>query len=596
MFASSTRRIEDRDGGVGAASAVNARSSKSLTPTSSSDKIPTLNASRKSSVEKENRRSTSRGASIPSTQKPTIRQIPRVDKTSLVSARNGGEVRERRSTSSVPRGRSSSPFEFRREFSDTRKDRRVSVDRVVKGSVTETDRSLSSRGRGIKIANHVKGNRDMNIKGSAQVAGRAKFQGETDENQSKGLNSGFKSGNSGGLRKKVGESEYNDSFVKSQSCDEKVDSACKLRVQTNIGIAGQEERCSSVAIEKKGNGTDSNFKEQGGKSAGDAKILEIPKEKGSGDASGSSGVTIKPSSRLHEKLAFLEGKVKRIASDIRRTKEMLDMNNPDASKMILSDIQDKISGIEKAIDHVASDSEDKLGFLKSDAKDDKESDVVIDSQTTQACKGKCVVKELNSEELEARLFPHRKLLQSRTTSKTSSFLNNECSVKEHRIEPTVVVEEKEPNPVEESSIALEFLANLNIETRKVTSRGEQADKEYCEVQETGVGASGRSKDTSSTFNQKSDIDLLLTTDEKFEEFDDQENRQGAYVGEETEDDFMNSLNDIGNKTSVGGWFVSEGEAVLLTHDDGSCSYYDIANCEVCKLLRITSLCRTKHTP
>ncbi|KAL2330290.1 hypothetical protein Fmac_017871 [Flemingia macrophylla] len=43
-------------------------------------------------------------------------------------------------------------------------------------------------------------------------------------------------------------------------------------------------------------------------------------------------------SKLHEKLAFLKGKVKRITSDIKKTEEMLDLNNPDASKLILFDI------------------------------------------------------------------------------------------------------------------------------------------------------------------------------------------------------------------------------------------------------------------
>ncbi|KAF7837446.1 KIN14B-interacting protein [Senna tora] len=592
MFPTSARRIKDRDGGDGAASAVKApslRSSKSLTPASSSDKIPSVNAFRKLSAEKENRRSTSRGATVAPAQKPTIRPLPRVDKASLVGVGNGSEVRERKSTSSVPRGRSSSPSDFSRMFSDTRKDRRVSVDRIVKAPVSESDRSISSGGRGTKVANPAKGYRDLNVKGSVQVSGRAKFRGETNENATKSLNSEIKSANIGGLVSKIRESENNNALVKSsavrvrgnlQLLDEKVDSQSELNIQTGVGIGGHKEQCFSVGVEKNVNGIDSCVTEFGGKSAGSSKGLEISKEKAPGDGGVSSGVSIKYSSRLHEKLAFLEGKVKRIASDIRRTKEMLDMNNPDASKMILSDIQDKISGIEKAIDHVASDSDSKMQVLKSDEKDDQESKMVVNSQTKQADKGKCVIKELNSEELEARLFPHRKLLQNRTTNKASTggCLSNKSSVIELGMEPMSMEEEKVLSSVEESSIALEFLANLNKETSKVTSRDGQADMKYCGVQEAGGGTSGRTKDSSSTFNQKCDIDLLLTTDEKLEEFDDQENRQAEYI-EETEDDLIYSLNDIGTKTSVGGWFVSEGEAVVLAHDDGSCSYYDIANCE-----------------
>lgn len=602
MFASSTRRIKDRDGGDGGASAVRAaahRSSKSLTPASSSDKISTANAFRKLSAEKENRRSTSRGATVgPPTQKPTIRSMPRVDKASLVGAGNGGEARDRKSTSSVPRGRISSPSDFGRVLPDTRKDRRVSVDRVVKGPVTESDRSAFSGGKGMKVASQTKGYRDLSIKGSAQVIGRAKSRGDTDENATKSSILEIKSGNTGGVEKKVAESENDKAFVKSsivqvrgnlQINSEKVESECGLKIQTGVGIGGNNEQCSSAGVEKKGNGIDSRSTECGGKSAGNTKVLEISREKVQGNDCASTEVKNKHPSGLHEKLAFLEGKVKRIASDIRRTKEMLDMNNPDQSKMILSDIQDKISGIEKAIDHVASDSDAKMGFLKSDAKDDKEPSMVVDSQSKQADKGKRVTKELNSEELEARLFPHRKLLQNRTSNKASSVsgLSNEM---EHGTDP--MVEEKVQSPNEESTIALEFLANLNKETSKMTSRDGEADMKYCGVQETAGGASARTKDSSSTFNKKCDVELLLTADEKLEEFDDQENRQEAYMDEETEDDFVYSLNDIGTKTAVGGWFVSEGEAVLLAHDDGSCSYFDITNCEVCKLFQITSLqCR-----
>lgn len=40
------------------------------------------------------------------------------------------------------------------------------------------------------------------------------------------------------------------------------------------------------------------------------------------------------------------------------------------------------------------------------------------------------------------------------------------------------------------------------------------------------------------------------------------------------------LRSIGEKSSTAGWFVCEGEGLLLAHEDGCCSYYDIANMEV----------------
>ncbi|CAJ1967080.1 unnamed protein product [Sphenostylis stenocarpa] len=246
----------------------------------------------------------------------------------------------------------------------------------------------------------------------------------------------------------------------------------------------------------------------------------------------SSNSNAKYPSRLHEKLAFLEGKVKRIASDIKKTKEMLDMNNPDASKVILSDIQDKISGIEKAMVHVVSNKKSEGDTLEKD---------------------KNLVKgsKLNNEELEARLFPHQKLLRDRTVV-VKSDKDKDC-----------VEEEKVLSPVDDNSVAVEFLALID----KVNS-GEEA-------KEKGGGNEGWS-------DPRNGIDELLATDEKLDEFDDQENKEGAVV-EEMDEAFNFRLNGIGNKVACGGWFVSEGEAVVLAHHDGSCSYYDIANCEVCVL-------------
>ncbi|KAG5078743.1 hypothetical protein AAZX31_02G004000 [Glycine max] len=248
----------------------------------------------------------------------------------------------------------------------------------------------------------------------------------------------------------------------------------------------------------------------------------------------------KYSSRLHEKLAFLEGKVKRIASDIKKTKEMLDMNNPDASKVILSDIQDKISGIEKAIVHVVSNKESENGAVKVAAKD------------------KNLAKELklNTDELEARLFPHQKLLRDRTVVKDKD-------------KDSVVEAQKVLSPVDDNLVAVEFLALIGKEKDKVNA-GE-------DVKERG-GGNGRWND-----KRNNDIDALLGADEKLEDFDDdqenKENKEGVVVEEEMDEAFNFRLNGIGSNVATGGWFVNEGEAVLLAHHNGSCTYYDITNSE-----------------
>ncbi|CAJ2673879.1 unnamed protein product [Trifolium pratense] len=270
--------------------------------------------------------------------------------------------------------------------------------------------------------------------------------------------------------------------------------------------------------------------------------------------SNSNSKSNKYQSKLHEKLAFLEGKVKRIASDIKKTKEILDLNNPDASKVILSDIQDKISGIEKAMVRVVV-SEDENGGNGSNKKVAMVDGVV---NGVDDLKRNSLVKGLNNDELEARLFPHHKLIRDRTL------------VKDSTVKEKVENEENLSKCVDENSITLEFLATLEKGSEKVSNHGDP-----CDGIERGKSSSWN--------NQKCDIDMLLEADEKLEEFDDQEkeNKQEeeGFVGDETDEAFNFKLNGIGNKIAAAGWFVSEGEAVLLAHDDATCSYYDIANSE-----------------
>ncbi|KAI3469792.1 hypothetical protein Pfo_026455 [Paulownia fortunei] len=276
------------------------------------------------------------------------------------------------------------------------------------------------------------------------------------------------------------------------------------------------------------------------------KVSTFPRENGAN----------KYPSKLHEKLAFLEGKVKRIASDIKKTKEMLDINNSDASKMILSDIQEKISGIEKAIGVVGHNGDAKMGSVKSSANEDKE-------EEKEVMDAKSLIKGLNVAELEVQLFPHHKLIRDRTLSKTAFGESNN----------TMNVEEDKVIPFDSKPIALEFLASLS---KKETKVGPVAS----EVQEVDDAVTSAAESSSlNVLNGKGDIDSFLMANENLNEFDDQERVPTMIFEEEVEEICTYQLNDIGGKSSTGGWFVSEGESVLLAHDDGSCSFYDIANSE-----------------
>ncbi|MED6171581.1 hypothetical protein PIB30_042033 [Stylosanthes scabra] len=483
----STRRIKDRGGG-GATAASLRRPARSITPPlSASRKAPYLDASAtttlssssaiklSASTEKENRhqlrRSTSRGS-----DKPMIRAVPRVDKATIAAAvAASGDSAVRRSTSSVPRGRSSSPSEFNRISSDNQITRQRNLDRA---------------------------NPTREPRGSFRSA---------------------------------------------------------ERVKPLTGKGSSENSASKIVVLKAQSGKDSILKD--GK--------KVSEESG-GCNSGKS------SSRLHEKLAFLEGKVKRIASDIKKTKELLDLNNPDASKVILSDIQEKISGIEKAMVHVTCSDSGKMGDYSNWSGENICKGEYDNDEYKRVGEGNSLIKGLKNEELEDRLFPHHKFIRNRVLSK-ESLSSGSCVVNGSDDVKAKVEDNKVLSPVHENSIALEFLASLNND--KEISVGAGGGVRCCEVQET-EGGPNVMKGSSSGMNQSSDnIDVLLESDEKLDEFDDQENKQEAFVGDEMDEAFNYKLNEIGDKNATAGWFVSEGEAVILACDDGSCSYYDIANCE-----------------
>ncbi|KAE8714641.1 putative plastid-lipid-associated protein 6 [Hibiscus syriacus] len=503
------------------------------TPTPVSNTNPTL---KKSSSGKENPRSSSLSRASVVTQKPMIRPVPRVEKAVAVGG-SDGEGRVRLSTSSAPRGRSQSPSDFIRVFSDLKEDR-VSVDSV-------------------SVDREKKGFRDSRVKGCKE-------------------NGGFKES----LVMKVKENEGKTQGVRV------LDGNCKKDVKFNFdlgksngeniqnGVSGAFNEKSISDFDSK---CDAKFLKE--KSLSDGKCLMISKEDLSVQESGGSGAAIKYPSKLHEKLAFLEGKVKRIASDIKRTKEMLDKNNPDASKVILSDIQDKISGIEMAMGNVVTDSSGKPSGLKGSGDEDVGTKNADGSQSRQVGNVKISVKGLNIEELEARFFPHHKLLRNRTSLKESSGRSQSHESSKAVESGSELREEKKlPSPVEDNPIALEFLASLDKQS-KVTMRNEQATLENCDIQDMDGGVASGAQGPLKDVVVKHAVEINLESDEILEEFDDQENRPTAVVEEESEDASVYQLNEIGCKTSTGGWFVSEGEAALVAHYDGSCSFYDVTNSE-----------------
>ncbi|CAA0818226.1 Transducin/WD40 repeat-like superfamily protein [Striga hermonthica] len=556
MSTPSARRLKERGGG---GTKIAAPPSRKISPV----------AGKSISMGKENPRSTSRVRSA--AQRPDIRPMARTDKFAVE------EPRSKWSISSVPRGRSSSPAEFTRVLSDLRKNSsRVSMDppqrkekdvslngliqkfdleeRVFKGLV-KNGKNLGELEGGFheKVEVKVKAvsNRisdKMVGKNLASVPPeRADFEKLATEDIKR---------NAGNVKEKDkihnrvsnGSSEnmehyLNSSLMKSSNL-ENSDAKSTLEFElksSNFSGDVKMKFCSGEALSGP-NSVESTMVR------GVSKFPTVPKE----------NVQHKNPSKLQEKLAFLEDKVKRIASDINRTKELLDLNNVDASKMILSDIQAKITGIENAMVHVGRDGDVEMGLVRSkEIKEKGNEKIIVDS--------KSLVKGLSAEEIEARLFPHHKLLRDRALSRTTSRdSETDASIDSCNVNTVKVTS------LDENDITSEFLASLCKEEYRDESKTQETDES-----KTCVGESSSLNALSRNVN----LDALLMAEEKLDEFDDQELEPAMGFDEGLGENNTYKLNDIGCKTSIGGWLVSEGESVLLAHDDGSCSFYDTANCE-----------------
>ncbi|GAB2265929.1 hypothetical protein Dimus_000962 [Dionaea muscipula] len=573
MSTSAVRRVKERGGVGGRIAAAKPFNTKPLTPLS--DNKTSVLSSAKNSTGKEN--SAFRGIS----HKPSIRPMLRVEKHSA-AVDAGGESRKRWSiSSSVTRGRSSSPSDFTRILSDLRRRSDSRVQGLQAESQIEKDLGSSGRGRdGIKVLEK-KRSWESNLK-----VGEKGINGLTGNRQARGL-----------LRKCSG----NETEASVDDCEQPITKArvfdqCNDKVvnllsnsmgggtgsiippdSTNAGscVAAGKIAVSKVAVGEgcgdklaaylKCNGDPNpgkkdsmqlDTKKSSGKVTSDGRLMDVSAEK---PVSGGERNGNKYPSRLHEKLAFLEGKVKRIASDIKRTKEMLDMNNPDASKVMISDIQEKISGIEKAMVHVKGVSGTSGNGISTTQLKVEESNRFKQGE----CNEMVSVKEMKNVELEAMLFPHHKLLR------------DGASMSGQHVPKSDAIHE----PIDENPIALEFLDSVSKEHSRVIVGDAHAGLQGNEVQETEEAKNSAVSESSNMLKGNHIAELDLMTDERLEEFDDQENKSAMIVGEEILDDSIHQLKELGRKASTGGWFVAEGESALLAHDDGSCSFYDIVNLE-----------------
>ncbi|PIN01789.1 hypothetical protein CDL12_25703 [Handroanthus impetiginosus] len=558
MSPSTVRRVKERLGGGGK---VAAAPGGKISPVSGKS-VPTG---------KENPRPTSRVRAA--TQKPNLRPMARIDKSAAAQAVE--EPRSRRSASSVPRGRSSSPSEFTRVLSDLRKNSsRVSLgppQRKVNGVSLKglNEKSAEKSDLGKRVLKDLVKNRenldelDEGLQEREKVKARNINNGRNEIKErnlsSVPLEKPYLGKNGGNLELKTDFQENEKIKIMEER------NLSSISVKRSNLVASHER--STLELDLINNKVSEEV--QINSCPGDALLGPISREsKMLNNVSNISGVVREETenkypSKLHEKLAFLEGKVKRIASDIKRTKEILDTNNPDASKIILSDIQEKISGIEKAMVHVVGKNGDaKMVVVKSEENQDKK-------EEKEAKDSISLTKGLNIEELETRFFPHHKLMRDRTLSKTTSGGSKVPVLEVDESNSALNVDEKKVSSLDENTINSEFLASSSKEESE-TSKIQEMDHAMNSVAESS---------SLNALNGKFSVDAFLMADEKLNDFDEQETPQSKTCEEEIEENCPYNLNDIGSKTSTGGWFVSEGESVLLAHDDGSCSFYDIVNCE-----------------
>ncbi|KAG8072858.1 hypothetical protein GUJ93_ZPchr0006g42014 [Zizania palustris] len=334
-----------------------------------------------------------------------------------------------------------------------------------------------------------------------------------------------------------------------------------------------------IVREEQKNTEEPKKKEEKGKLADKIRVFQQASASGEGRSEKSLCGLNKYPSKLHEKLAALEGRVQKIATEIKKTKEMLDENNPDEPKQILSNIQKEITSIEKAISHVKDDNKIQLGTADSNDCEISHAKKAAKCAVTKPIDLNHSTRAMNTDELEVRFFPHHKLLRDRILS--SATQQESCMAMKKDCNRKMELSASDPQE-DEHGIAMEFLASLDGEESDFFKNHKAKNLEkniICEAADVSSKTSGQGSSNNQVGpNHEKEIELLSS--EKLEEFDEQENKSSMILQDETEEFSSDQLFGIGNKSSTGGWFVSEGEAVLLAHGDGTCSYYDIANREV----------------
>ncbi|KAI5064964.1 hypothetical protein GOP47_0019659 [Adiantum capillus-veneris] len=346
------------------------------------------------------------------------------------------------------------------------------------------------------------------------------------------------------------------------------------------------------------------------------------------------------STSLHKRLALLEGKVSQMASEIKKTREMLANDGYTNSADLLIDIQGKITSIErfmscKESSKSASNMEkdvnmedrlqvqpttDNVGEYRPTLQSFNTDKYLHSSQVPVVSEHEFYLKHtflrgsvsappkvsgLVYDPQYVEFYPHRILVRNclsfqekEVENKTSDEVLLERAVDSQSMNPNaglhdnrtscVMIGEKMPctrkTDTLDEKVALNGGNCVHSKSSDVCPRADSIQH----VQENTASQHGQYSIEQGACTQgptmcAEDIKDVLECNESPLSDSFPENTEniapddGVYFDD---DEFVpNQLHPIGDKVATAGWYVSEGEAILLTHDDGCCSYYDVANME-----------------
>ncbi|MCO5581834.1 hypothetical protein L7F22_035723 [Adiantum nelumboides] len=344
------------------------------------------------------------------------------------------------------------------------------------------------------------------------------------------------------------------------------------------------------------------------------------------------------STSLHKRLALLEGKVSQLASEIQQTREMLTCDIYTNSADLLIDIQDKITSIERSMSYKESSKSASTMEKDVNMKDELQVQQTTDNveeykpilQTFSTNKhlyslqGPIVsehefllkhfffrgsvsappkVSSLVYDPQYVEFYPRQLLVRNRLPFQEKGMENRPSDV---HLESSVDKRLMNPDSGSHNRISCAIEEKVPC-MRKIVTLEDLAPNEGKCIQFKSSDICVRADSTQQANGQKStafqhgqcsyeqgictqgppvcaeDMKDALECSESPLSNSFPENAEnvapddGIYF--DYDDPISNQLHPIGEKVATAGWYVSEGEAILLGHDDGCCSYFDVANME-----------------